>query len=225
MCMNRSVSNRLVAKQECMVLLGKLDLVKSTEEIVTVSLSKSTRVRASQDNQKGGKKSTETKFIKIYEARPLEFKDKSLHQYWCHLNPLQIPHYVGITGQPKFPVSEEFARSVVITHIPWTEYPKNKKWIDMFNVYINSPECDKSIYMAYCRVRNRHYRGLTYCDPISKSVDHSSNELPDYAQELLDLTGDPPNVTDYDLTDHRLSMAPKGQNYCWSQPKKVSLRP
>lgn len=217
MCMNRSVSNRLVSKQECMVLLGKLDLVKSTEEIVTVSLSKSTRVRATSDRKK---KSTEEKFIKTYESRPKDFEGMSLNQYWCHLKPIQIPHYVGITGQPKFPVSEEFARSVVITHIPWRKYPKKKKWIDMFNQYINSPDCDRSVTMAYARVRNRHYRGLSFHDPISKTADHSLNEMPDHAQALLDLTGDS-NTTDYDLADHRLLKAPKGQDHCWSNAKKV----
>lgn len=37
--LNRTVSERTISKQECMVILGGLDLIKSSEGIETVSVS------------------------------------------------------------------------------------------------------------------------------------------------------------------------------------------
>jgi hypothetical protein len=42
--LNKSASNRLISKQECMVLLGGLDLVTCSETIESVSLTLSAKV-------------------------------------------------------------------------------------------------------------------------------------------------------------------------------------
>ena len=48
--LNRSIVNRTIPKQECMVMLGRLSLVESTETIEAVSLSGSFKVQATEQS-------------------------------------------------------------------------------------------------------------------------------------------------------------------------------
>jgi hypothetical protein len=54
--LNKSASNRLISKQECMVLLGGLDLVTCSETIESVSLTLSAKVVVSEEDKKKAKK-------------------------------------------------------------------------------------------------------------------------------------------------------------------------
>jgi hypothetical protein len=54
--LNKSASNRLISKQECMVLLGGLDLVTCSETIKSVSLTLSAKVVVSEEDKKRQKK-------------------------------------------------------------------------------------------------------------------------------------------------------------------------
>lgn len=217
--MNRAVCNRLISKQECMVLLGKLDLTKSTEMISSVSLSTSKQVKVRKETKKKTDK-TEEKFAAQYQKRSQIHDKYTLHQYWGLLHPDKIPHYVGLTGQPTYPVREDFARNVILIHTPWRTYPTKRNWIDEFNDYINKPNCDPGVMMTYTRVRKRYYKGLLYSEPTSRPIDHSGNPISDDTQMILDLAGDS-NGTDYDLENMKLKNVPRGENYTWSTSNKV----
>lgn len=218
--MNKATSNRLISKQECVVLLADLDLVKCTEQIESLSVSNSHTVEV--EDGKIVKKGSP--FLKQYATRPIQNKHCSLHQYFIMTHPGVIPHFVGINGQPTYPISESFAKQVVVCHVPWNEYPKsNTNWKDVFHNYFHSDSCSKSVRMTYERVLQRHIKKMTYYEPVAAKIDHSKNPMTQAAQELLDLYGKD-NITDLDAQDKRLLDAPKGELKDWSQYKQVSSK-
>ncbi len=73
-CLNRSVSNRTITKQEAVCQLGKLPLVICSETIDTVSLSGVVRVT-------NGTNSTYKTFLSKYNTRTTHL-DKSLHHFF-----------------------------------------------------------------------------------------------------------------------------------------------
>ncbi len=98
-CLNKSIANRTITKQETVCQIGKLPLNNA---------------------------SYSTTFISKYTKRT-DHLDKSLHQYFNIVKnnsseePKKefIPHYVGGGGQPSYPISINFARTEMIKHIPW----------------------------------------------------------------------------------------------------------
>ena len=98
-CLNKSISNRTITKQEAMCQVGKLPLVICSESIDTISLSGVVRVKETESyNCKT--------LISRYSTRTMHL-DKSLHEYF-HItknhNPKKefVPHYVGGGGQPTY---------------------------------------------------------------------------------------------------------------------------
>ena len=118
-CLNRSIDNRTITKQETVCQLGKLPFVICSEKIDIISLSKA--VRVIENNT-----SYSTTFISKYTNRT-DHLDKSLQQYFniiknnsTNKNKQEtVPHFVGGGGQPSYPISLNVARTEMIKHIPW----------------------------------------------------------------------------------------------------------
>ena len=133
-----------------------------------------------------------------------------------------VPHYVGVSGYPCFPVSEAYARHVLIVYKPWLTYPNQTSWKRDFDIFINSQKCPKSARLTYDRVMQRHYDGTKYVDPKAADVDHSKNAISKEDEAALLLAGMGLNhseqksfdISFYDAID-------KGRDYNWSKPPKV----
>ena len=218
--MNKAGSRRLISKQEASVLLSDLPLTLCSEQIETISISKSTKLSIDGTSQSN-------KFIDHYAKRNPQHHHLSLHEFFPVFRAMTnkapaVPHYVGVSGYPCFPVSEAYARHVLIVYKPWLTYPNQTSWKRDFDIFINSHKCPKSARLTYDRVMQRHYDGTKYVDPKAADVDHSKNAISKEDEAALLLAGMGLNhseqksfdISFYDAID-------KGRDYNWSKPPKV----
>ena len=228
--MNRVASKRVISKQETMVLLGKLALTGCSESIEKVSISASKKIKLAS---KGNSDSIDTKFINDYRDRSPWFHKYSLHDYYHHVKnhsriktKYKIPHFVGVQGFPCFPVSEAYAKYVLVVYKPWHgQYPKYPNWKIEFEWFINSRLCPVSARMTYDRVMQRHYDGTKFIDPKSHQPDYSLNPISEEDESDLLLVGLPANgeATDYDTA--LLQCIPRGETFKWDKTPMVSNQP
>lgn len=154
--LNKTVSRRIISKQEVMVNLANLNLTFCSESIENVSLSGSYRL---------SNKPTRT-FLSSYANRPLEFtKNMSLHEYFNFVKNITtkskktiIPHYVGASCQPVYPPTRSYARSIMLIFCPWNktfEDHDKRDFVKEFKHYINNETCHPFVKISYERQKQR----------------------------------------------------------------------
>ena len=202
--MNSVVTKRIISKQEAVVLLADLKLTDCTETIENVSISNSKKISAGDTD-----KSYQSKpFLQQYAKRPDQFEPATLHQYY-HIvkngiqhkanRKLMIPHFVGISGVPTFPVINAYARHTLIVHKPWRTYPTDQDWKKEFDAFIQHEDCPISARLSYERVMHRHYEKMTHYEPKATDGDHDENNVSKEDEELLLLYGlKQSEMTDFD---------------------------
>src|SRR5688500_12675509 len=105
--LNRTTTDKVISKQECMCYWTKLDLVLCSESFETVSISGEYRLCTDG-------KSKSTFLPKYAKSDTTRWNDMSLHQYihmtknslLSRLSSSQkyiIPHYVGARSVPTYP--------------------------------------------------------------------------------------------------------------------------
>ena len=189
-CLNKSISNRTITKQEAMCQVGKLPLVICSESIDTISLSGVVRVKETESyNYKT--------LISRYNTRTMHL-DKSLHEYF-HItknhNPKKefVPHYVGGGGQPTYPVSKNYARVEMLKHIPWSKtnpLPEmnDTNILEIFEEFRRSDHCPISVNIALERAKHKiEMRKKGFKEPIGEEIEESQNIDSDLDQETKDL--------------------------------------
>jgi hypothetical protein len=101
--LNHAATNQTISKQECMVLVGGLDLVKCSETIETVSISGQYHIQSGETNT----------VYKQYEKCPASLHHLSLDQFFDHMHNrgvnATVLHYVGGRSQPVYPATEGYA--------------------------------------------------------------------------------------------------------------------
>jgi len=222
--MNKANAKRLISKQEAVVLLAGLELVSCSETIESVSISNSKVIRDSS-----GAGTTKT-FVERYAKRPSEFEDASMldyfriikKKYYDHQKTI-IPHFVGISGRPCYPVSDDYAKHVLVVYRPWRTYPTRCDWQLEFDNFIRSPQCPKSAQMTYQRVLRRYIDGTTHLEQSSGRVDHSGNDISPEDQELLDITGMKSKTTETDYDTAILQSLDRGVDFKWDAAPMVSI--
>ena len=222
--MNKAASRRLISKQESCVLLGNLPLTLCSENIETVSISNTVKVKIQASD------GIDRRFLASYANRPSNYHHMSLHQYFfqyreiIHKKPPAIPHYVGVMGYPTYPVSKSYAKHVLLVYKPWIgRYPDFSNWNDEFNAFIRSKYCPLSARMQYDRVVQRYFDGTQFVEPVSKDVDHSMNSIVTEDEVAILLAG----MGAGDFEDHEswiLNNIHKGLDYNWDVLPKVSCR-
>jgi hypothetical protein len=219
--LNRSVVNRIIPKQECMVELDKLPLVLCTETIEPISISGSYQVKSSDA----------TGVVARYRKVAPKYPNLSLYDFYNEdikqrrrnsLNKNVIPHWIGGNGQPTYPVTYDYARTTLIVHKPWkaSTPPRftKEEWISNFNEFIASSTCPKSVKLTYVRMRERKLK-KRHCEPTAgeECYDYEPNADMDVdTRDILSLvktksvSNDPTlNIGDFSFN--------KGINYDWSQ--------
>lgn len=161
---NKAASSRLISKAEASVLLGDLDLTVCSDLIESISIS--FNVRLSKNPTEINKRN----LMWQYANRSADHEDKSLHEFYPIYRKqtlgkqTYIPHYVGVKGHPTFPISEGYARHVLIVYKPWRQYPSMANWKDTFETFIVSSECPKSARLTYNRVMQRFFDGTKFAE-------------------------------------------------------------
>jgi hypothetical protein len=222
--MNKAASNRLISKQESVVLLGQLDLVTCSETIESVSISNSKRLSFENDT-------TDISFLQKYIERPLTQESLCLQEFFNYLknilnpgNKIIIPHFVGINGSPVFPVNDNYAKQSLIVYKPWRIYPTSTDWKKEFEYFVHLPSTPVSCKLPYHRVMQRWYDKMAGYEPVTGIHDYSSNPIPDDIKVLLSLTGMSGNdIQDFD--DAMLKKLDRGFDYDWDRDPIVSFSP
>lgn len=220
--MNEACKKRMISKQESMVLLGDLDLTLCTETIENVSISRSKRLRKTEERE------TNTSHVTKYTNRSALYENMNMAEYYNITNntdpnaKLMIPNFVGVNGSAVFPVTENYARHVLIAYRPWREYPANLEWKAEFEQFINSPTCPLAAQLPYRRVMLRHIEKMTHYQPKNATPDHSKNPIDPEDEEFMTLCG----LKTSDDVDHDtavLQSIDRGLDYKWDFPAMVSL--
>jgi hypothetical protein len=223
--MNQTASKRVISKQEAMVILGDLDLFRCTETITRISVSMSKRIVVNKDDNSGKGQS----YAEEYSKRHISFDEMSMQQYYHHSRnhpdiigdrKISIPHFTGVNGSARYPVTEDYARHTIIVHKPWRTYPAGVEWIEAFDVFINSVNCPRSAKMAYERVMRRAIDKMTFYDPKAKPGDHTNNPVDDDDEELMMLVGHKAD-SELDAEDMLIASIDRGINFEWNKPLKV----
>ena len=226
--LNKTIGEKMISKQEAMVLVGQLRLVHCSESIDTVSIS---------GYYKLDKNYSSTTFLKKYATRHPEDRHLTVHQYF-HKNKNKtsvpattqtkyIPHYVGASSQPVYPPSVAFARSTVLLHTAWEQQFNDKQdFVTLFHELIDRPDCPSFIKIPYLRIKSRVLQKTSFLEPTNTSDDimspFLSRNVPDDLQEIIKLAHmRPPNVT-VSLAQNEFCFD-NGKTYDWSTPHyKVS---
>lgn len=76
--LNRAASNRVISKQECMVMLLNLDLAKCTDRFDNISLSGYRKITKDKQASNNG-------WVRKYINHPRDNRHLTLHQYYHKL--------------------------------------------------------------------------------------------------------------------------------------------
>ena len=131
-----------------------------------------------------------------------------------------IPHFVGGNGQPKYPVTMSYARSTILTHMPWDDKRKptyEGKWIEKFNDFIKSSECPTSVKIAYALAKDRYVKKMTYVEPTAKEEHcdfEATAKMDDETKDILSLVSTFTQSTSPEVAINGFSKD-HGLNYAW----------
>ena len=213
----------MISKQEAVVLLGNLDLATCTETVENVSISNSKQLQKADSSGYG------KTMMDRYKTRQTTHEQMTLYEYFHHVkNPkgrtkqgVVIPHFVGICGTPRFPITTDYAKHQMIVHKTWRKYPESEDWVSDFHHFINSPTAPISAKMTYQRVHARFLSKTQGYDPTSDIYDHTKNPISCDNKELMELIGLHKNEgIEYD--DSILNNMDRGVNFKWDKPARVS---
>lgn len=218
--MNRAASNRLISKQEAVVLLGGLALVACSETIQSVSISNSKRLFLNKDI-------SDSSFLQQYMKRPQVHEDLCLNDYFHYVKNRSkkgtetvIPHFIGINGSPVYPITESYAKQTLIVYRPWRTYPNSDDWKGEFTCFINQIGTPISAKLTYHRIMQRWYSKMAGYEPVSKDVDTSTNPMPEGIAELMTLTGLPGKIA-MTFDEAILKKLDRGLDFEWDRDPVV----
>lgn len=221
--MNKAAASRLISKQESDVLLGNLDLTLCSETIESVSISNTKRLKLENEKEK------KDPILSQYEARSSDMENMCLNDFYHHIKNKEknnddrkfcIPHFVGINGSPVYPVSHDYAKQSLVVYRPWRTYPKSKNWREEFESFINLPSTPVSCKLPYYRVVQRWHDKMAGYEPVATDVDTSTNDLPDEAKTIMELTGFS-GKEGISFNDAVLKKIDRGLNFNWNRSPKV----
>lgn len=221
--LNRSTAHHTIPKQECMVELAELPLVLCSEDFETVNLSGSYKLTSS----------THRDLLSRYRKEAPQDHSLSLHDFVTatlrkrRKNDSIIPHYVGASGQPKYPPTKEYAMATLLVYKPWASSTppclSDTQWLDEFRTFVASPECPKSVALEYARVKER-YESKRPEEAVAteECYDRDINvDMDETTKDILGIITRHTASTDpyFTMQDYRFE---RGLSYDWSKRFLVS---
>jgi len=146
-CMNQMGKNKLMSKQEAVVQLGNLPLFECSEKIEIISVNEGKIIDAEGNISKSNQ-------MQQYSNRREEFHHLSFYQWQIEKRKKKncskefIPHIVGPSTKPVFPLNERYAKSALKIHFPWkgkfeSYFPENPNYIEILEKWIETDKCPK----------------------------------------------------------------------------------
>jgi len=154
--LNRSLSQKVLSKQEAMVHILKLDLYLCSQSFERISLSNYHRLGATPQSSRSGKA-----FLTTYARRPSHQHHLSLHQFFHQTwSPGAVPFYTAAMTKPKCPPSEEYSKYILLVHRPWVakflitkDNGQPVNFVVEFRIFRTSKLCPKSVKVQYERAK------------------------------------------------------------------------
>jgi hypothetical protein len=214
--LNHYIADRTIPKQEAMCELGRLPMVICSENIEMVSLSGALRCRGKETNNGN------LTFLSKYENREKD-RNMSLHRYFLKIKNVEkrkrttkelVPHYVGGSGQPMFPVTQNYARASLLVHYPWSKtnpLPFEEEYVPLFEAFVESDECPASLTIPYQRVKLRVEQKKCYnYEPHSPDQEESTPTDGIEAEDVLNALALTETMADNEnlfeeLKDHQIN--------------------
>ncbi len=221
-CLNRSISQRTISKQEAMCELARLPMVICSDIIETVSLSGYTKL---SDGIYNGSKTLLTKYRNRTDGL-----QQSLHEFF-HLVKNKssrqgreyVPHYVGGSGQPIFPISENYARIELTKHKPWSinePLPLSEDMINIFEGFLEDPKCPTTVKLSYERAKLKFYQKKRGMKEVTAPDQEESNPTSEFVdRDTIDTLATTTNLCSLtnEIEDLENSGIHTGRLYDWSK--------
>ena len=134
-----------------------------------------------------------------------------------------VPHYVGGSGQPVYPVSENYARVELMKHKPWSstnDLSLLTNVIDEFESFIGDSRCPLTVKLSYERAKLKYTQRLRgqketlsedqeFSNPTSNVVDKDTLDTLAIANIIGDVTNTIENMENSEINS--------GKNYDWAK--------
>lgn len=182
--LNKTTSNRVISKQECMVENTELPLNLCSELIQIVGITGSSRVTTTDRTSKPS-------MLASYAQRDDCDECLSFCQYVHKImgngsSKIAVPHFVGLNSAPSFPVTASYARGSLIIHIPWRNYRFHKlddgSCIKLFSEVIDTL-LPRSVKLNYHQAKNRYEtelrKSIACKDSVNDDSDSDEGEEPE----------------------------------------------
>ena len=257
--MNMFITSRVVSKAEACVELLSLDLYWCTESMRHVNLSSFRRLKSQDESESDNvaayalrkeriNVSMNDFLIQLSAKKKIKIPTTSTDIY--RIRPLQpglrpeiiIP--TGLNGNPVFPVSSSYARTVLLLHKPWSKSnPLGFESGGMvglfpeFYQFLKSDLCPLNVRLDYASAKEKYDRGLRFLEVTndngkSSSGDDSNVDDPDllmYVDALRNVRNfkgmeDFYKGNDgFDFSVQHSEMDPTNQDGTWVQNEKNKL--
>ena len=222
--LNYTIGEKLISKQEAMVQIAQLRLFHCSETIETHSLSgyRKLTVQNCVSN---------ATLLAKYARRPQNQENLSLNEFF-YVNkriptdaPIHcIPHFVGASSKPKYPVDEDYARSILMVHRHWRlPFPYLEGGAkDAFDEIIADESEEEpfppEVTIPYERMKARYERkGHTHEPVTSESYSmpyFNSAHIDEDLKQIIQLASLLPKTTSSGYND--LANMDFGHDYDWS---------
>ena len=215
---NNAMKVKIISAQEATVLLSGLDLCFCSETIETVSLSGSYKLGTTSYSS----------YIYNKYANRVGSPAMSLDDFF-HItknkgsNKYIIPHYVGARMQAIWPPTKEFAKAMLIIHLPWakTFHIPDDKLIQTFKALYESSTCppkmrytiNRELYRWSTKADFREHinmKVINYSDFTMHDTDSTDND--DLIALVSTIPADAANIDDDIKFDY-------GITFNWDKPK------
>ena len=191
--LNKAATNRVISKQECLVLLLDLDLVKCSDAFQLIGIGDKMSLKIAGSSKERHKYTIET-----YKKRPQSDWELSLHSHFHKTNAQYIkdkksrwiiPHYTGANIMPVYPPTKHYVKSMLKIHQPWVKnfVFSEDNWEHQFDKLINSKSCSSFLSSGFIRAMSRFLDNRCYIECTAKECTLNS-DIDEYMQEILALT-------------------------------------
>ena len=225
--LNSIPSTRIIYRQESVMEIAKLPLTICSEQVIPVQAMGYYKISKNPTD--------ETKNLMSLYAHRKDKKDQSFKEFFyehyksvnCTKTP--IMHMSGLNGNPVYPVTYDYARSVLIFCKPWNginkDLQKDKELVKQeFMEYIESTNCPMSVKQAYLRAKMRYNNGREIIDmkkeddeflqDINNTDDIELKRLIEFSNSFARDASDV-----YKIGQYKLNI---GRNFNWSKDKVES---
>ena len=218
---NSIPSTRIIYRQESVMEIAKLPFTTCSEQIIPVHAIGYYRIT---------EKPVSNNMMSLYGHRNINPKQNFADFFYrtYESKPTAKPpimHISGLNGNPVYPVSYDYARSVLIFYKPWSGINKDllkdrSQVITEFNEFVNSSDCPISVKQAYTRAKLRYKNGQEFIDNNKEDEEyflHNNNLSNDVElSRFIEFSNSfPREAKDFSIMNgYQLNI---GRNYNWSK--------